>query len=625
MKHWKSVLAISVLATAQTASAQPQKYYTGDGGKGIRLAVLEPVGKGLSADEQWMPSLVQGSISGDFNKYSGMTIIDRQNLEKIFAEWKEGMSGNYSDADHVKIGNLTNASHILTGSISKTKTTFMLELTVTDVASGERKASYPPKPVSTLALENLSAIKAASADLMRQLGVELTDAAQGELKQTENTARVQAETMLARGIAAQRQGTEVAALSYFFQAAALDTSLIEASSRSSLIAANISSGNIGADIRNDIVWRKNWVARLKETEEIFYKMINAADWPYTLYYSTNIQTTNINYQTETADLKIRVVLGKNLVWFKTMNKTIKAAQAVLDGLNTTNKKKEWGLAGWPKEGVSNANPFTTWKSDIAVVFELVNEKGRVIGGQTIRINPNFVIDGSRNNKFVVEFTGAEGNVNFNGVKADDISDNLTIRVASVNGAPPQRARFAITAMMPVEKLVDTRDGKEYNTVRIGGSVWLGRNLDYQIIYSWCYENNKYNCGKYGRLYDWNTAKTVCPSGWHLPTREEWEDLVTIAGGNEAGKALKSTQGWKERANGTDVFGFSAMPGGIRRTDGYFRGIGNFRHAGDDGYWWTATENGRGDAYGRNMRYNSVSVYEDTNDKEFGFAVRCVRD
>jgi len=130
------------------------QYWTGDGGKGIRLAVLEPEGKGISKEDQWMLSLVQSSIAGDLNKYSDMTIIDRQNLEKVFEEWKESMSGNYSEENRIKIGNLTNASHILNGTISKTANAFMLELSVTDLKSGERKASYSPTPVSAFALEN---------------------------------------------------------------------------------------------------------------------------------------------------------------------------------------------------------------------------------------------------------------------------------------------------------------------------------------------------------------------------------------------------------------------------------------------------------------------------------------
>lgn len=151
--------ALSLVLVAHAAQAQQPQYWTGVGGKGIRLAVLEPVGKGLSDDERWMLSLVQGSITGDFNKYSAMTVIDRQKLEQVLKEWEESMSDNYSDADRVKIGNLTQASHILTGSINKTASAYMLELSVTDVASGVRKASYSPTPISPLALENLSAVK----------------------------------------------------------------------------------------------------------------------------------------------------------------------------------------------------------------------------------------------------------------------------------------------------------------------------------------------------------------------------------------------------------------------------------------------------------------------------------
>jgi len=446
MKKNMILLMVVLVTGAQMAVSQP---YTGDGGKGMRLAVLELESKGLSEDEQWMLSLVQGSITGDFNKFSAITIIDRQNLEKIFAEWKEGFSGRYSEQDRIRIGNLTNASHILTGSISKTANAFVLELNVTDVTSGERKASYSPTPVSSLALENLSAVKEASADLLKQLGVNLTSEALGELKRVANTARMQAEAALARGIAAQKKGTDVAALSYFFQAAAFDSSLFEAANRSTVISANISSGNIGADVRNDIVWRRSWVNRLTETEVTFHSIISSADPPYTLFYATNIQTGNINYQKETANLSISINLSANKTWFKAMERSLQAAQSVLNGLNTTNMKDKWGLANWPWSGVSNTNPFASSKQyNITVLFELVNEEGRVIGNQTVRLNPYFSI----NRNFSIGFTeNAHNTVTFNAVSADDISDNLTIRIASVSGAPPQNARFAITAMSGEER------------------------------------------------------------------------------------------------------------------------------------------------------------------------------
>jgi uncharacterized protein (TIGR02145 family) len=640
-------------------------------GKGIRLAVLEPAGRGLSADEQWMLSLVQGSITGDFNKYSGMTIIDRQNLENILKEWEESMSGNYSEATIVKIGNLTGASHILSGSITKTANAFMLELAVTDAASGERKASYPPTPVSPLALENLSAIKTASADLMRQLGVKLTGAALGELQQAANTSRIQAEAALARGIAAQKRGTEVAALSYFYQAAALDPSLFEASTRSSIMAANISSGNIGADIRNDIAWRKKWVAKLTETEEIFYRMIKAAGPPYTLYYSTDIKTGEINYERETAELNIITDLSANYVWFKTLNRTLQAAQAVLDGLNSTNRKKDWKLAEWPERGVSETNPFKSRYDSyndcgsyfIDVVFELVNQQGRVIGSQKIELKMYFGFSTNEQNRIKVEFTANELNtIRFKNVRASDISDNLTIRVASVNDKLPQKARFSITAM-PLEKpspLVDSRDGKRYNAVRIGSKVWMSENLNYlpQTGNSWCYNNDNSNCAKYGRLYDKNTAQNVCPAGWHLPTSNEWQNLFEVVGGiikytggtrfgetqeleiRRVGNQLRTTRGWNDyngkNGNGNDDYGFSALSGGSRDSKGSFGKVG------ESGNWWMAEKSREycGHDY-RNRDYvcesDSISwswtidnyfttarARDNTNVKS-GLSVRCVQD
>jgi Listeria/Bacterioides repeat len=180
-------------------------------------------------------------------------------------------------------------------------------------------------------------------------------------------------------------------------------------------------------------------------------------------------------------------------------------------------------------------------------------------------------------------------------------------------------------------LTDGRDGKKYKTVtmiegkRLLGKRWMAENLNYQTASgSWCYEDNNSNCGKYGRLYDWNTAKTVCMSGWHLPSRQEWSDLVKFAGGDKkAGKKLKAGNGWnnyyKKSGNGTDNFGFSALPGGYRGSDGYFRNAGNF------GYWWTATEYSGGYAYYRLMDYYLGYVGENSNGKSIGFSARCVQD
>jgi uncharacterized protein (TIGR02145 family) len=167
---------------------------------------------------------------------------------------------------------------------------------------------------------------------------------------------------------------------------------------------------------------------------------------------------------------------------------------------------------------------------------------------------------------------------------------------------------------------DGRDGKTYKTVVIGGKTWMAENLNYKTDSYWCYDNDNSNCDKYGRLYDWKTAIKVCPSGWHLPSNQEWDGLVGAAGGKTtAGKKLKSTSGWNDNGNGTDAYGFTALPGGYRSTDGDFSSAGNL------GYWWTATEYDASYAYYRYMHYDYDVVYEGTDVKEYGLSVRCVGD
>jgi uncharacterized protein (TIGR02145 family) len=166
---------------------------------------------------------------------------------------------------------------------------------------------------------------------------------------------------------------------------------------------------------------------------------------------------------------------------------------------------------------------------------------------------------------------------------------------------------------------DSRDGNKYKTVVIGGKRWMAENLNYRPQSgAWCYDSDKSNCDKYGRLYDWKTAKTVCPAGFHLASRGEWIDLVATTGGERgAAKKLRAKTGMN---NDTDEFGFSALLGGGR--DYY---SSKFLYVGYDGYWWTATEHGNDNAYYRKMGASSGSVGEGNDVKGDAYSVRCVAD
>ena len=132
--------------------------------------------------------------------------------------------------------------------------------------------------------------------------------------------------------------------------------------------------------------------------------------------------------------------------------------------------------------------------------------------------------------------------------------------------------------------------------------------------------------EYGRLYNWHSvddARGLCPSGWHVPTDVEWTDLenhISSQGfsGTE-GTALKSTYGWSNSGNGTDDFGFSALPGGFRDDFG-----GNFYVAGGYGYWWSSSPSG-GDAWFRSLLDFGPVILRLSLNPRFGFSVRCLRD
>jgi len=131
-----------------------------------------------------------------------------------------------------------------------------------------------------------------------------------------------------------------------------------------------------------------------------------------------------------------------------------------------------------------------------------------------------------------------------------------------------------------EEFTDSRDGKVYKYITIGTQTWMAENLQYETSKTKCYDNNPSNCKIYGILYDWNTAKEVCPSGWHLPNDTEWFMLRNFADNNNA-KLMANNVLWIS-GRGTDDFGFSALPGGYYRHEGYFLSIDN------QAIFWSAT-------------------------------------
>lgn len=180
--------------------------------------------------------------------------------------------------------------------------------------------------------------------------------------------------------------------------------------------------------------------------------------------------------------------------------------------------------------------------------------------------------------------------------------------------------FRIKAVSPYLTFHDPRDGKSYKSIKIGNQVWMAENLAYKPdIGNYCaYKNDNSYIARFGYLYEWETACSVCPSGWHLPSDAEWEQLLDFVGSNP-GLKLKAKNGWKIN-DGTDEFRFSALPCGT--SDGKYFSISTDMW----GSWWTSTECSSTTAWQIHVISGSNSVGHNCNyTKKADYSVRCIKD
>ena len=207
-----------------------------------------------------------------------------------------------------------------------------------------------------------------------------------------------------------------------------------------------------------------------------------------------------------------------------------------------------------------------------------------------------------------------------------------------------------TIGIPGPNITDA-ENNTYKTVTIGTQTWMAENLKVTkyndgtaipnitdntqwsnlTTGAWSYYNNDVaNNAKYGKLYNWyalskisNGNKNVCPTGWHVPTDAEWTVLTDYLGGESvAGGKMKEvgTTSWNSpNTDATNTSLFTGLPGGYRYNSGGYGSIGN------DGYWWSSTENNTYYAWYRTLFNVHGDTYRNSNYKKFGLSVRCLRD
>ncbi|MCX6223661.1 MAG: PKD domain-containing protein [Bacteroidia bacterium] len=233
-----------------------------------------------------------------------------------------------------------------------------------------------------------------------------------------------------------------------------------------------------------------------------------------------------------------------------------------------------------------------------------------------------------------------------------VSKTITVSATAVAAA----AAAATPVVVPDGNITDPRDKNTYPYKRIGTQTWMIKNLAWlpavspskdgsetsPYYYVYAYHGSSVSAAKatpnyatYGVLYNWEAAKKACPSGWHLPSDDEWKVLEKYLGMSEAdantynnrrsgvvgGKLKESGTGhWRSPNQGANnSSGFMALPGGNRGNDRVFDILVNYA------YFWSSSESGSLSVWSRDLDYGSDGVGRYVSSRSVGFSVRCLRN
>ena len=322
-----------------------------------------------------------------------------------------------------------------------------------------------------------------------------------------------------------------------------------------------------------------------------------------------------------------------------------------DATTSTNQPTQGSIQTIDCGGATNNGTLTanTAASEVSSMLAYTGGNGGTYASQTIASTG---VTGLTATLSAGTFANGNGTVTYNITGTPSSSGTATFAL-NIGGKTCTLTREIFAAVNPTsgygQNITDV-DGNSYKTVYIGTQQWMGENLKTSkyndgtpipnvtdnkawkenIIGAWSYPNgDANNNSKYGKLYNWyvtnpnvNGNKNVCPTGWHVPSDNEWSILIDYLGGDSvAGGKMKEagTNNWWNTSNATNSSLFTGLPTGHRNDDGNF---GNF---GTDGYWWSTTETFIDSAWSRGLTRFFNNIYKYNGVKKIGLGLRCLKD
>ena len=414
-------------AGARTA---PQPLFTGNGGKGLVIAVPAPSMQGGSQSDSWMPQLLQDLITADLARYSAMTVLDRINESLVRAEQNLSASGDYSDDDYIAIGRLTNARYIVAGNIRSVSGRYSITFRINNTETNEIQASFSRQYVLE-DIESGRAAKEAVRELLAGMGVELS--AEGErqlLALAVEERTVKSQVRLAQGMSAERNNNELQALIYFYEARNADQGNREASQR----IQTFGQGSPGASIRERAQWaitqKTRWEKIFNDLTDYVYENLRIVVYDFS--------TISDQFDARTNKVTLTVTPGVKLIVDSTVLTVWKTVIDQWEQIKNLEENKSWANSlSLRRRGTMGDVRYALQTYSPSANIELYDEAGIRIANSSQHLNSKASIGDiryDRNLQILPQSryfsTTPFVTVSFS-VPLDNITDNMSAKVVNI--------------------------------------------------------------------------------------------------------------------------------------------------------------------------------------------------